>query len=39
MYGLVRYGFIYAVYGHTGLRGIKLPYGPIKPDCILYFIY
>jgi hypothetical protein len=39
MFMLGRYGFIYAVYRHTGLRGIELPYGPVKPVCILHFIY
>lgn len=39
MYVLDPNGFIYTVYKHTGLHGIKLPYGPIKPDCILQLIY
>jgi len=32
MYMLGPYGFIYAVYRHTDLRGIKLPYGPINGE-------
>ena len=32
MYMLSPYGFLYTVYGHTGLRGINLPYGPINGE-------
>jgi len=38
MYVLGPYGFIYAVNRYTGLREIKLSYGPNKPVCFLHFI-